>query len=89
VRIDDPLDMSRISRGKIGLRKRRVELAEVIRGAVESSRPLIDRHGHELSVVLPPEPVHLGADAARLAQVFMNLPRHVSREPGHSGRPDK
>jgi signal transduction histidine kinase/ActR/RegA family two-component response regulator len=83
--IDDLLDMSRISRGKIGLRKRRVGLAEIITGAIESSRPLIDRHGHELSVVLPPEPVPLEADAVRLAQVFMNLLNNAAKYTGQGG----
>src|SRR6185503_10653905 len=57
--IDDLMDVSRITRDKLDLRKERIELADVIRGAVESSRPAIEQGGHELTVTLPPRPVHL------------------------------
>jgi signal transduction histidine kinase len=77
--IDDLLDVSRISRGKMELRKRRVDLAEIIKGAIESSRPLIEQHGHELSVTLPTEPIHLDADVERLAQVFLNLLNNAAK----------
>ena len=69
--IDDLMDVSRITRDKLELRKRRVELAEVVKRAVESSRPLIDERGHELTVVLPSQPVSLDGDPVRLAQVFL------------------
>jgi CheY-like chemotaxis protein len=71
--IDDLLEVSRITEGKLRLRKERVELAWAIRSAVESTRPLIEMSGHELTVTLPPEPVHIEADPTRLAQVFANL----------------
>ena len=71
--IDDLLDISRITQGKVQLRKERVELAAVVQSAVEASRPFIAAQGHELTVMLPPEPVHLNADPTRLAQVFANL----------------
>ncbi len=71
--IEDLLDVSRIRRGKIELRKERVDLTEAIQVALESSRPLIERYGHELTVRLPPEPIELKADMMRLNQVFMNL----------------
>jgi PAS domain S-box-containing protein len=71
--IDDLLDISRISRNKMDLRRSRVLLADVVASAVEAARPLIDAAGHELSVALPPEPVFLDADLTRLAQVFSNL----------------
>jgi signal transduction histidine kinase len=77
--IDDLLDVSRISRGKVELRKQRVGLAEIIKGAVESSSPLIDQYGHELSIMLPPEPIHVEADVVRLAQVFMNLLNNAAK----------
>jgi PAS domain S-box-containing protein len=82
--IDDLLDISRITRGKIELRKERVELAVVIRSAVETSRPVIEQAGHELTVSLPPEPVYLVADATRLAQILLNLLNNAARytEPG-------
>lgn len=71
--IDDLLDVSRITRNNLELRKQSVALAEVIQGAVETSRPLIEQCGHELTVIVPPEPVYLQADPMRLAQVFSNL----------------
>jgi PAS domain S-box-containing protein len=71
--IDDLLDISRITRGKLHLRKECVELAAAIQSAVEASRPLIDAQGHQLTVTLPQEPVCLDADPARLAQVVSNL----------------
>ncbi len=71
--VDDLLDVSRITRGKLHLRRDRVELAAVVRNAVEASRPLVEAAGHRLAVSLPPEPVHLDADPTRLAQVLSNL----------------
>lgn len=77
--IDDLLDISRITRGKIELRKERVELAAVIRDAVETGRPLIETAGHELTVIYPPEPISLDADPTRLAQVFANLLNNAAK----------
>ena len=71
--VDDLLDVSRISTGKLELHKEKVELASVVRDAVEASRAFIESKGHQLTVVLPPGPVVLNADPARLAQVFLNL----------------
>jgi signal transduction histidine kinase len=71
--VDDLLDVSRISRGKVELRKERVALQAIVEGAVAASRPLIEGHGHELRVALPPGLIHLDADAVRLAQVLTNL----------------
>jgi len=55
--IDDLLDVSRISRGKLHLRKERVQLAGVLERALEVARPLIERAGHALEVSLPPQPI--------------------------------
>jgi PAS domain S-box-containing protein len=77
--IDDLLDVSRITTGKIELRREPVPLANIVAGAVEASRPLIDQAGHELSIDLPPEPVWLHADLVRLAQVFCNLLNNAAR----------
>ena len=77
--IDDLLDMSRISRNKLDICKERVELAAVLESAVESSRPLIQQSGHELTVSLPPQSIHLDADPVRLAQVFMNLLNNAAK----------
>jgi signal transduction histidine kinase len=71
--VDDLLDMNRISRGKIELRRRRIELASVVADAVEIARPLSERMEHELTVMVPPEPICLYADPLRLAQVVGNL----------------
>ncbi len=71
--IDDLLDVSRISRNKMELRRSRVRLADVLGSAVETARPLIDAAGHRLEIALPAEPVLLDADLTRLAQVFSNL----------------
>lgn len=71
--VDDLMDVSRISRGNIELRRQRVPVASVVHSAVETSRPLIDRMGHRLAVALPNDPLVVDADPMRLAQVFANL----------------
>jgi PAS domain S-box-containing protein len=71
--LDDLLDVSRITRGAIVLKKARTELAPVIEAAIDAARPVIDARQHSLSVDLPEEPVYLEADAVRLTQVFSNL----------------
>jgi PAS domain S-box-containing protein len=71
--LEDLLDVSRIAHDKLELRKQRVELAEVVRTAIETSRPHLDGARHVLTVSLPDEPVPLEADPVRLAQVFSNL----------------
>ena len=84
--VDDLLDVSRITRGKVNLQREPVDLAAVVARAVEVSRPLIDARRHELAVTLPPEPVRLEADATRLAQVVANLLNNAAKyteERGH------
>jgi CheY-like chemotaxis protein len=71
--IDDLLDLSRITRNKLELRKERVKLAAVVQSAAETSRPLIEAADHQFTVTLPLEPILLDADSVRLAQVFSNL----------------
>jgi PAS domain S-box-containing protein len=82
--IDDLLDVSRITRNKLQLRKERLELATAIQSAVETIRPLLEAAGHELTVTLPPEPIHLDADPTRLTQIFSNLLNNAVKftEPG-------
>lgn len=77
--IDDLMDVSRISRGKIELKRERVALATVVQGAVETSRPLIAECGHSLTVKLPPETLYLEADLIRMAQVFSNLLNNAAK----------
>jgi PAS domain S-box-containing protein len=84
--IDDLLDISRISTGKIEMRKAQVELAQVVHHAVESSRPLIAKSRQRLVVSLPPEPVHLDADLVRLSQVFTNLLNNAAKFTPAGGR---
>jgi PAS domain S-box-containing protein len=84
--VDDLLDVSRITKGKIALRKERVELAAVVGSAVEGSRPLVEKWGHELTVTLPPEPVHLEADPTRLAQILLNLLNNAAKYTEQGGR---
>ena len=84
--IDDLLDVSRITRGKLDLRKERVELAAVIGNAVDTTRPLIEAAGHSLTVSLPPQPVYLDADPMRLAQVFSNLLNNAAKYTDRGGR---
>jgi PAS domain S-box-containing protein len=71
--VDDLLDVSRIDRNKMELRRARIALADAIAAAVETARPLIDEARHALTVTLPDAAVYLDADLTRLAQVFSNL----------------
>lgn len=71
--LDDLLDITRISRGKLKLRKTRVALTDITRSALETTQPLIDARGHRLLVTLPDAPLMIYADPLRLAQVLSNL----------------
>jgi PAS domain S-box-containing protein len=71
--VDDLFDVSRLNRNKMELRRSHVLFADVVGSAVETAQPAIEAAGHELTVTLPPEPIHLDADLTRLAQVFGNL----------------
>jgi PAS domain S-box-containing protein len=84
--VDDLLDVSRVMRGKIELRKERVELSTVIARAVETVQPLIEAQGHELTVHLPPESLSLDADPVRLAQVVGNLLTNAAKYTEANGR---
>ena len=84
--VDDLLDISRISRNKLELRKARIELWAVVQSAVETARPQIEANGHTLTVSLPPLPVYLDADLTRLAQVFWNLLNNSAKYTESGGR---
>jgi CheY-like chemotaxis protein len=71
--VDDLLDVSRITRGKVELRTTTVDLRAVLAAAVETARPLVDAKRHHLTVTQPGRPVRVSADAVRLAQVVGNL----------------
>lgn len=84
--IDDLLDVSRISRNKMKLRKKRIALADVVASAVETARPLVDEAGHELTISLPAAAIWLDADLTRLAQVFSNLLANSAKYTPPNGR---
>jgi PAS domain S-box-containing protein len=84
--VDDLLDVSRITQGRLELRRGPVQLAAVIEGAVETARPLIDRARHDLTVALPDRSVTLDGDAARLSQVFANLLTNAAKYTPPGGR---
>jgi two-component system CheB/CheR fusion protein len=77
--LDDLLDIARINRGKIQLRKELLQFQSVIQRAIESSQFLIDSRAHKLNVSLPAEPVYLIADPARLEQIFCNLLNNAAK----------
>jgi PAS domain S-box-containing protein len=84
--VDDLLDVSRFTSGKVNIRKERVELAVVVSRAVETCRALIDSRGHDLDTLLPPEPVYLDADPTRLAQVLSNLLNNAAKYTEEGGQ---
>jgi signal transduction histidine kinase/CheY-like chemotaxis protein len=86
--VDDLLDVSRITQGKVELRTETVELAMVLSSAVEASRPLIEKWGHDLTVTLPPSPVLVDADPTRLAQMVANLLNNAAKYTAHGGHID-
>jgi len=71
--VDDLLDISRISRGKVILRKEPMDLSAAIRMAIQVTLPLFEEHHHQLHISLPPEPLHISGDAIRFEQIMVNL----------------
>ena len=86
--IDDLLDVSRITRGKLELRRTYVELDEIIRNALDASRPFVEDAGHQLNVQLPSKRLLLYADANRLTQVFTNLLNNAAKYTPREGQID-
>jgi signal transduction histidine kinase/ActR/RegA family two-component response regulator len=84
--VDDLLDVSRVMRGKIDLRRERVDLATVVARAVETVQPLIEAQGHEFTVDLPSESIPLDVDPFRLAQVIGNLLTNAAKYTEAKGR---
>jgi PAS domain S-box-containing protein len=84
--VDDLLDVSRITRNKIELRKERVELASVMQQSVEACRPLAESASHQVNVTVPPEPIYLDADPVRLIQVFSNILNNACKYTEPCGR---
>jgi PAS domain S-box-containing protein len=84
--VDDLLDVHRITSDRLELRKQRVELADIVRHAVETCSPQVESSGHQLTVALPPRPVQVHADPARLTQVFGNLLNNACKFTAPGGR---
>jgi signal transduction histidine kinase/BarA-like signal transduction histidine kinase len=84
--VDDLLDVSRITRGKIELREQAVTLTSTVERAVEIARPLIDERGHRLTLELPAEPITFIADPARIEQVLANLLNNAAKYTEIGGR---
>ncbi len=84
--VDDLLDVSRITRGKIALLLTPLELTSVVAQAVETSRPLIDSRGHQLTMRVPSDPVWVRGDAIRLSQVLSNLLNNAAKYTPQGGR---
>ncbi len=84
--VDDLLDVSRISQGKIKLQMTRIKLQAAIEMAVETTRPAIESGGHELEINLPDEPIYLNADPIRLSQIFLNLLTNAAKYSEPNGK---
>ncbi|MGH8613438.1 MAG: response regulator [Gammaproteobacteria bacterium] len=84
--VDDLLDVSRLARGQISLKKEPVELRMIVERALETSRPMIEADRHHLSVALPSEPVCLEGDLTRLAQALGNLLNNAAKYTQEGGR---
>ncbi|MBO9711753.1 hybrid sensor histidine kinase/response regulator [Sphingomonas sp.] len=77
--IEDLLDISRITEGKISLQKERVQLDTILRSAIEASQPNLEAAGHSFALDLPTEPIWLEADHTRVAQIVANLLNNAAR----------
>ncbi len=84
--VDDLLDVSRISRGKLTVRREPIELAAALENAVDTVRPLLEREQQSLSLDIPERPIFMQADPVRLSQVFANLLNNASRYTQSGGR---
>lgn len=83
--VDDLLEVSRITTGRVQLRRERVVVSRIVEGAVETVRPLIEQRFHELTVSVPPDPIWLHADVARLEQVLANLLTNAAKYTSEGG----
>ena len=84
--VDDLLEVSRITQGKLELRRQRVELAHAVQGALEAAAPLVQAASHELTVDLPEQAIVLEADPTRLTQVILNLLNNAAKYTPPGGR---
>jgi signal transduction histidine kinase/CheY-like chemotaxis protein len=83
--VDDLMDVSRITQGKIELRKEQVFLTDVLNQAIETATPLIKQRRHTLNVKLPNDPIWLNADCGRIAQIFSNLLNNAAKYTDEGG----
>jgi signal transduction histidine kinase len=83
--VDDLLDVSRISQGKITLQRERIDLASVLNHAVEAAQPYRQSMDQELTVTLPQQPIYLNADPTRLVQIVGNLLNNACKFTGTGG----
>ncbi|TFY98322.1 hybrid sensor histidine kinase/response regulator [Ramlibacter humi] len=86
VLLDELLDVSRLTLGRLTLTRRPVSIAEVVQSALETARPLVQTAGHELVVSLPPRSAEVDGDPMRLAQVVSNLVGNAAKYTPDSGR---
>lgn len=84
--VEDLLDVSRVSRGRIELRRRRLNLADSMTDAIDSSRPLLEGRRHHINLDLPAAPIYVHGDSVRLAQVFANLLHNAGKYTDPGGR---
>ena len=84
--VDDLLDVSRVSRGKVALHRETIDLRDVVRHALDTSQPLLGARGHAVQLSLPSEPVRVLGDAGRLAQVLSNLLNNAAKYTDAGGR---
>src|SRR6185503_12105477 len=77
--VDDLLDVSRITRGRLEIRRTRSDLADILRGAVDTIQASIQERGQRLHVSLPSEPTWVNADVVRMTQIFLNLLDNASK----------
>lgn len=84
--VDDLLDVSRVSRGKLSLERTPVDLAAVVQLAVETTRPMLESRHHQLKIALPEKPIHVLGDLTRLAQVVGNLLNNAAKYTDDGGK---
>ena len=77
--VDDLLEISRVTGGKVRLQKEAIDIATIVAFAIETSRPALDAHNHRLSIALPPDAVYVNADSIRMAQVLSNLLNNAAK----------
>lgn len=84
--VDDLLEVSRITTGRVQLRRERVVVSRIVECAVETARSLIEERKQQLTVTIPPEPIWLNADVSRMEQVLVNLLTNAAKYTGEGGR---